>query len=139
VVASVAENGEVALGEIERHLSKRTKLVALAHVSNALGTVLPVREVSKAAHAYGAVVLVDGAQGAVHLPVDVEDMNCDFYAFSGHKVYGPTGIGILYGKRIWLEKMPPYQSGGEMIRSVAFSRTTYAEPPARFEAGTPNV
>src|SRR5262249_24951181 len=139
VVVPVSNAGEVLLDELESRLSARTKLVAIAHVSNALGTVLPVREIARAAHACGAVVLVDGAQGAVHLPVDVQDLDCDFYAFSGHKLYGPTGIGVLYGKSVLLEKMPPYQGGGEMIRSVTFERTTYAEPPGKFEAGTPNI
>jgi cysteine desulfurase/selenocysteine lyase len=120
-------------------LTDRTRLVAVAHVSNALGTVLPVAEIARAAHARGVPVLLDGAQAAAHAPVDVQALDCDFYAFSGHKVYGPTGIGVLYGRESLLSAMPPWQGGGDMIRSVAIEETTYNELPWKFEAGTPNI
>jgi cysteine desulfurase/selenocysteine lyase len=138
-VVPVTDEGELCLEEVERLLSERTRLVAVVHLSNALGTINPVREIVQAAHARSVPVLVDGAQAAPHLVIDVQDLDCDFYAFSGHKVYGPTGIGVLYGKAALLEAMPPYQGGGDMIRSVTFEETTYAAPPRRFEAGTPNV
>jgi len=127
------------LGELERRIGPRTRIVAVAHVSNALGTVNPVREIVEMAHAQGVPVLVDGAQGAPHMPVDVQALGCDFYAFSGHKLYGPSGIGALWGRREILEAMPPWQGGGAMIESVSFEKTTYARIPARFEAGTPNI
>lgn len=138
-VAPLDDRGEVLLDEFERLLSPRTRIVALAHVSNALGTVNPVREMADLAHARGAVVVVDGAQGVPHLTVDVQALGCDFYAFSGHKVYGPSGIGALWGKAELLARMPPWQGGGGMIRTVTFERSTYAPPPHRFEAGTPAI
>jgi cysteine desulfurase/selenocysteine lyase len=139
VVAPVADDGDVPLEEIERRIGRRTRMVAVAQVSNALGTVLPVADISRIAHAAGAVVLVDGAQAAPHLAVDVAELGCDFYAFSGHKLYGPTGIGVLWGRKEILESMSPYQGGGDMIRSVTFERTTYNTLPYRLEAGTPNI
>jgi cysteine desulfurase/selenocysteine lyase len=139
VVAPVADDGDVPLAEIERRIGARTRMVAVAHVSNALGTRLPIAEISRIAHAAGTVVLVDGAQAAPHLAVDVAELGCDFYAFSGHKLYGPTGIGVLWGRKEVLERMSPYQGGGDMIRSVTFERTTYNALPYRFEAGTPNI
>jgi cysteine desulfurase/selenocysteine lyase len=138
-VAPIDDNGEVPLEAFERALGSRTRLVAIAHVSNALGTVNPVAEMIRMAHRREIPVLVDGAQAAPHLQVDVQALDCDFYAFSGHKVYGPTGVGVLYGKASLLEAMPPYQCGGEMIRSVSFERTLYKEIPYRFEAGTPDI
>ena len=138
-VAPVNDAGELDLAALESCLCERTRVVALTHVSNALGTINPVREVVQLAHAHGALVLLDGAQAVPHLAVDVRALDCDFYAFSGHKMYGPTGIGVLYGKLALLEKLPPYQGGGDMIRSVTFERTLYAKPPYRFEAGTPHI
>jgi cysteine desulfurase/selenocysteine lyase len=138
-VAPLDDRGEVRMEEYERLLSPRTRLVAVAHVSNALGTINPVREMATLAHAVGAVVVVDGAQGVPHLTVDVRELGCDFYAFSGHKVYGPSGIGVLWGKGELLAEMPPWQGGGGMIRTVTFAKTTYAPPPHRFEAGTPAI
>lgn len=138
-VAPLDDRGEVLRDEFERLLSPRTRIVALAHVSNALGTVNPIREMAELAHAHGAVVVVDGAQGVPHLTVDVQALGCDFYAFSGHKVYGPSGIGALWGKAELLAGMPPWQGGGGMIRTVTFERSTYAPPPHRFEAGTPAI
>jgi cysteine desulfurase/selenocysteine lyase len=137
--APVDEEGNFLIDEFEKLLSPRTKMVAITHMSNALGTVVPVKEVVKLAHARGIPVLIDGAQGAVHLDVDVRDLDCDFYVFTGHKVYGPTGIGVLYGKYALLEKMPPFNGGGEMIRDVFEDRVTYGDPPHRFEAGTPAI
>jgi cysteine desulfurase/selenocysteine lyase len=139
VIAPVNERGELVMEELEKRLSKRTKLVSIAHISNALGTINPVREIIRLAHDRGARVLVDGAQAAPHVPVDVQDLDCDFYAFSGHKTYGPTGIGVLYGKADVLEAMPPYHGGGEMILSVTFEKTIYNELPYKFEAGTPDI
>jgi cysteine desulfurase/selenocysteine lyase len=138
-VAPIDDRGQVIPEEFQRRLSERTRIAAFAHVSNALGTINPVREMTAAAHAAGAVVLVDGAQAAPHFEIDVQELGCDFYVFSSHKVYGPTGVGALYGRLELLEQMPPYQGGGEMIRSVTFERTEYAPPPARFEAGTPDI
>jgi cysteine desulfurase / selenocysteine lyase len=138
-VAPLDDRGEVLPDEFERLLSPRTRIVAVAHVSNALGTVNPVREMAALAHARGAVVVVDGAQGVPHLTVDVRELGCDFYAFSGHKVYGPSGIGALWGKAELLAEMPPWQGGGGMIRTVTFEGSTYAPPPHRFEAGTPAI
>ena len=138
-VAPFDEDGVVILEEFERLLSPRTKLVAITHVSNALGTVLPVREMCALAHEAGALVLVDGAQGIPHLATDVRQLDCDFYAFSGHKLYGPTGTGILYGKADLLAEIPPWMGGGDMILSVSFDHTEFAAPPHRFEAGTPNI
>lgn len=136
-VVPVDERGEVDPEEFSRRLGPQTKLAAFAHVSNALGTVLPVADLTRRAHAAGVPVFIDGAQSAPHLAVDVGVLGCDFFAFSGHKVYGPTGIGALYGRRELLAAMPPWQSGGGMIRSVDFERTTFDDPPRRFEAGTP--
>jgi cysteine desulfurase/selenocysteine lyase len=138
-VAPLDDRGEVRLDEFERLLSPRTRVAAFAHVSNALGTVNPVREMAAMARRAGAVVLVDGAQAVPHLTVDVQALGCDFYAFSGHKVYGPSGIGALWGRAELLAAMPPWQSGGGMVHSVGFERTTYAPPPRRFEAGTPFI
>ena len=138
-VIPVDDRGELVLAEFERQLSARTKLVAVAHVSNALGTINPVEKITALAHAQGVPVLLDGAQGVPHLPVDVDAIGCDFYAFSGHKLYGPMGIGALYGRAELLESMPPFEGGGGMIRSVSFEKTTFAGIPERFEAGTPNV
>jgi cysteine desulfurase/selenocysteine lyase len=131
--------GELVLDDLEGLLGPRTRMLAVAHVSNALGTVNPVREIVARAHARGVPVLVDGAQATPHFRVDVRDLGCDFYTVSGHKVFGPTGVGLLYGRLEHLEGMPPYQGGGDMIRSVSFEKTTFAAPPARFEAGTPNI
>ncbi len=137
--APVDDEGNFLLDEYEKLFSKRTKFVAMTQMSNVLGTVTPAKEIVRIAHAHGVPVLIDGAQGAVHMPVDVRDLDADFYVLTGHKVYGPTGIGILYGKREWLEKLPPYQGGGEMIREVSQDRITYGDPPHRFEAGTPAI
>jgi len=131
--------GEFLLDDYEKLLTPRTKLVAVSHVSNALGTVNPVRQIIAMAHEHGIPVLVDGAQAVPHLQVDVQELDCDFYAFSGHKMYGPTGVGVLYGKKRLLEAMPPYQGGGDMISSVTFEKTTYNRLPFKFEAGTPNI
>jgi cysteine desulfurase/selenocysteine lyase len=139
VVAPIDARGDVIVEEFARRLSPRTRLVALAHVSNALGTVLPVSELAGLAKRQGAVVVVDGAQAVPHMKVDVQDLGCDFYAFSGHKMYGPTGIGVLYGKAQLLEEMPPYQGGGDMISSVTFERTIFTKLPHKFEAGTPSI
>jgi cysteine desulfurase/selenocysteine lyase len=139
VVAPVDERGELRMDELERLLSPKTRVVSLVHVSNALGTINPIAEVSRLAHAVGAVVAVDGAQAAPHLPIDVQALGCDFYTFSGHKVYGPTGIGALWGRKELLAAMPPWQGGGDMILHVSFAKTEYAPPPARFEAGTPHI
>jgi cysteine desulfurase/selenocysteine lyase len=138
-VAPVTDAGELRLDEYERLLNGRTRLVAVTHVSNALGTINPVAEIVGRAHARGIPVLVDGAQAVAHMPVDVQALGCDFYVFSGHKIFGPTGIGVLYGREARLEAMPPYQGGGDMIRSVTFERTTYGDLPQKFEAGTPNI
>ncbi|MBN2701607.1 MAG: cysteine desulfurase [Methylothermaceae bacterium] len=139
-VAPINDQGELILDEFEKLLGPRTKMVAVTHMSNALGTVNPVEEIIAMAHAHGAVVLLDGAQAAPHVPpVDVQALDCDFYAFSGHKLYGPTGIGVLYGKRELLEAMPPWQGGGEMIRKVTFEETEYNALPYKFEAGTPAI
>lgn len=138
-VVPVDDNGELLWDEYERLLTRRTKLVAIAHVSNALGTVNPVRELVARAHGANIPVLVDGAQAVPHLAVDVRALDCDFYAFSGHKLYGPSGIGVLYGKAPLLEAMPPYQSGGDMISAVAFDKTSYNRIPYKFEAGTPHI
>jgi cysteine desulfurase/selenocysteine lyase len=137
--APVDDEGNFLVEEFERLFTPRTRIVAITHMSNVLGTVTPMKEIIRIAHGHGVPVLVDGAQGAVHLDVDVRDLDADFYVFTGHKVYGPTGIGVLYGKREWLERMPPYQGGGEMIREVSLDSVTYNEPPHRFEAGTPPI
>ncbi|GBC78245.1 Cysteine desulfurase SufS [bacterium HR08] len=138
-VAPINDDGELLLDEFERLLTARTRLVAITHLSNALGTIPPVREIIRLAHARGVPVLLDGAQAVAHVKVDVQELDCDFYAFSGHKLYGPTGIGVLYGKAEWLEAMPPYQGGGDMISSVTFEKTTYNRLPYKFEAGTPHI
>jgi cysteine desulfurase/selenocysteine lyase len=138
-VAPISDAGELDLDAFARLLGERTRIVALVHVSNALGTIVPVREVVELAHARGVPVVLDGAQAAPHLPLDVRELGCDFYTISGHKLFGPTGIGVLYGRRELLEAMAPYQGGGEMISSVTFAKSEYKEPPHRFEAGTPNI
>ena len=138
-IAPVALDGSIDIGEFAKVIGPKTKLVAVAHVSNVLGTVLPVREIAELAHTAGAKMLLDGCQGIVHEHVDVQDLDCDFYVFSGHKLYGPTGIGILWAREELLEAMPPYQGGGDMIDSVTFAKTTWAPPPAKFEAGTPPI
>lgn len=137
-VVPVDDNGELILDEYERMFNPRTKIVSVAHVSNVLGTVNPVSRIIETAHAHNVPVLVDGAQSAPHFPIDVQALDCDFFAFSGHKVYGPTGIGVLYGKEEWLDRMPPYMGGGEMIQRVTFEHTTFNELPFKFEAGTPD-
>jgi cysteine desulfurase/selenocysteine lyase len=131
--------GELDMNAYSHMLGKKTRLVAVGHVSNALGTINPVREIIEQAHGKGIPVLVDGAQSVPHMPIDVQELQCDFFAFSGHKMYGPTGIGVLYGRAEWLEEMPPYQGGGDMIRSVTFKKTTFSSLPYKFEAGTPNI
>lgn len=133
------ENGELIQSEYDRLLQGEVKIVTLNHISNALGTINPVKQMTRKAHAAGAVVFIDGAQAVPHLKPDMQDLDCDFYAFSGHKMCGPTGTGVLYGKQEWLEKLPPYQGGGEMIKEVSFEKTTYAGLPHKFEAGTPNI
>lgn len=138
-VIPLNERGELIVEEYERLLNERTKMVAVAHVSNSLGTVNPIKEMVATAHKYGVPVLVDAAQSVPHFPVDVQDLDCDFFVFSGHKMYGPTGSGVLFGKREWLDQMPPYQTGGGMIRSVTFEKTTFAPIPEKFEAGTPAI
>jgi len=138
-VIPINHDGEILMDEYRRLLNERTKLVSVTHVSNALGTVVPVKEIVALAHQRGVPVLLDGAQAVPHLKVDVQDLGCDFYAFSGHKVFGPTGVGVLYGRAEMLEKMPPYQSGGDMISLVTFEKTHYNVLPYKFEAGTPNI
>ena len=138
-IVPISDEGELLLEELEKLLSPRTRLVAVPHVSNVLGTINPIRQICKMAHSHNIPVLVDGAQAVPHLAVNVQDLDCDFYAFSGHKLFGPTGIGILYGKAALLEAMPPYQGGGHMISSVTFEKTLYNTLPAKFEAGTPNI
>ncbi len=139
VVAPIDDAGDIVLPEMERLLTPRTRIVSVVHVSNVLGTVNPVTEIVAMAHARGVPVLVDGAQAVPHMPADVQAIGCDFYAVSGHKMFGPTGIGALWGKSEWLSKLPPYQGGGDMISSVTFAKTTYNELPWRFEAGTSNI
>ncbi len=138
-VVPINDDGELIMEEFHRLLNERTKIVGIVHQSNTLGTINPIKEIIDAAHAIGVPVLVDGAQGIQHFRVDVQELDVDFYAFSGHKLYGPTGIGVLYGKRELLEKMPPYQGGGDMIRSVTFEKTTFNDLPYKFEAGTPPI
>ena len=137
-VIPITDEGELRLDEYEKLFNERTRLVSITHVSNVLGTVNPVKEMIRTAHAHGVPVLVDGAQSTPHFAVDVQDLDCDFFAFSGHKIYGPTGIGVLYGKEEWLDRLPPYMGGGEMIQNVSFERTTFNELPYKFEAGTPD-
>lgn len=138
-VIPMDENGELILSEYDKLLSDKTKIVTVNHISNALGTVNPIQYMIDKAHEFGAAILIDGAQAVPHLKPDVQELDCDFYVFSGHKICGPTGTGILYGKETWLNKLPPYQGGGEMIKEVTFEKTTYAELPHKFEAGTPNI
>ena len=135
----VDDDGQLVLEEYEKLFSERTRIVAVTHMSNALGTITPVREIIRMAHERGVPVLVDGSQAVVHMAVDVRELDADFYVFTGHKTYGPSGIGVLYGKREWLEKLPPYMGGGEMVGDVSTERITYADPPHRFEAGTPPI
>ena len=137
-VIPITEDGELRVDEYEKLFDERTKLVSVTHVSNVLGTVNPVKELATIAHSHNVPILIDGAQSGPHIKVDVRDMDCDFYAFSGHKIYGPTGIGALYGKAEWLEKLPPYQGGGEMIKNVHFGHTEFEDAPLKFEAGTPD-
>lgn len=138
-VAPINDEGELMLGEFEKLANERTKLVAVTHISNALGTINPIKRLIQTAHRFNIPVLVDGAQSAPHMVVDVQDLDCDFFVFSGHKIFGPTGIGVLYGKAQLLENMPPYQGGGDMISSVSFEKTTYNKLPFKFEAGTPHI
>jgi cysteine desulfurase / selenocysteine lyase len=138
-VIPINDSGEIIFEEYVKLLTDKTKIVSVVHVSNALGTINPVKEIIEEAHKKGIPVFLDGAQSASHIDIDVQELDCDFFAFSGHKVYGPTGVGGLFGKRAWLEKLPPYQSGGEMIKEVTFEKTTYNELPYKFEAGTPNI
>ncbi|MBK8945157.1 MAG: cysteine desulfurase [Ignavibacteriae bacterium] len=138
-VVPVNDSGEFIFEEFEKLISPKTKLVSVVHISNALGTINPVKEIVKKAHEFNIPVLLDGAQAVSHVKVDVQDLDCDFYVFSGHKVFGPTGIGVLYGKTEFLDKMPPFQGGGDMIREVTFEGTTYDDLPQKFEAGTPNI
>ena len=137
-VLPITDEGTVCLDSIETYFSERTKIVSITHVSNVLGTINPVKEIIRIAHAHGVPVLVDGAQSTPHFKVDVQDLDCDFFAFSGHKIYGPTGIGVLYGKEEWLDRIPPYMGGGEMIKTVSFEHTTFNQLPYKFEAGTPD-
>lgn len=142
-VVPINSAGELDLGQkltrLEQFITSKTKLLAVAHVSNALGTINPIKEIVQLCHAHNVAVFVDGAQAAAHLKIDVQDLDCDFYAFSGHKAYGPTGIGVLYGKSHWLQQLPPYQTGGEMVVNVRFDKTTFSEIPYKFEAGTPAI
>jgi cysteine desulfurase/selenocysteine lyase len=137
-VIPITDDGRLCLNEYERLFNDRTRIVSVTHVSNVLGTINPVKEMIRIAHEHGVPVLIDGAQSTPHMKVDVKELDCDFFAFSGHKIYGPTGIGVLYGKEKWLEKIPPYMGGGEMIKNVSFERTTFNELPFKFEAGTPD-
>lgn len=137
-VIPITDAGELCLDRYEQLFNERTRLVSVTHVSNVLGTVNPVRQMAQTAHAHGVPMLVDGAQSAPHFAIDVQELDCDFFAFSGHKIYGPTGIGVLYGKEEWLDRLPPYMGGGEMIKNVSFERTTFNELPFKFEAGTPD-
>ena len=138
-VVPIDDSGELVMDEYQKLLSPRTMLVSITHVSNALGTILPAKQIVQMAHSYGAPVLLDGAQAVPHMPVDVQDLDCDFYVFSGHKLFGPTGIGILYGKENYLESMPPFLGGGDMIKSVTFEKTLYNDLPYKFEGGTPDI
>lgn len=138
-VIPMNEKGELVIEKLNSLIDENTRIIAVAHVSNALGTINPIKNIIETAHKFGVPVLIDGAQAVSHLSVDVKELDCDFYCFSGHKMFGPTGIGVLYGKEKWLEELPPYQGGGEMIKEVTFEKTTYNELPFKFEAGTPNV
>ena len=138
-VIPLLENGELDMSAFENLLSEKTKLVSVTHISNALGTINPIEEIIKKTHATGAKILIDGAQAASHITLDMQELDADFYCFSAHKMFGPTGVGVLYGKEEILNELPPYQGGGEMIKEVSFSGTTYAELPHKFEAGTPNI
>ena len=138
-VAPIDDTGTLQLDELERLIGPRTRLVSVVHLSNSLGTINPVQDIVAMAHRLDVPVLIDGSQAVYHMPVDVQALDCDFYVFTGHKLYGPTGIGVLYGREEWLERMPPYQGGGDMIRSVTFEKTTYADLPQKFEAGTPHI
>ena len=138
-VTRIDDNGQLDMDDFEKKLTANTRIVSIVHISNAIGTVNPIQSIIEKAHQQGAIAVIDGAQAAPHLAIDVQKLNCDFYLFSGHKVYGPTGIGVLYGKRALLEEMPPYQGGGDMIKQVRFEGTTYNDPPFRFEAGTPHI
>ncbi len=138
-VVPMSEEGELLLDEYDKLLDERVKIVSISYISNTLGTINPVKEMISRAHKFGVPVLIDAAQAVQHIPIDVQDLDCDFLAFSGHKMYGPTGIGVLYGKEEWLNKLPPYQGGGDMIKSVCFEKTEYNELPFKFEAGTPNI
>jgi cysteine desulfurase/selenocysteine lyase len=137
-VVPITDDGRLRMDEYEKLFSERTKIVSITHVSNVLGTINPVRDIIRIAHEHGVPVLIDGAQSTPHLPIDVQELDCDFFAFSGHKIYGPTGIGVLYGKEDWLDRIPPYMGGGEMIKNVSFERTTFNDLPFKFEAGTPD-
>lgn len=139
LVVPIDDTGELVMDEYEKMLSSRSKLVSITHVSNALGTILPAKQIVEMAHAHGAPVLLDGAQAVPHMPVDMNELDCDFYVFSGHKLFGPTGIGVLYGKEEYLEAMPPFLGGGEMIKSVTFEKTIYNDLPYKFEGGTPDI
>ena len=138
-ISSIDDRGNFLFDDYEKLLSEKTKLVAITHISNALGTITPIRDIIRAAHQVGALVLVDGCQAIPHMKVDVQELDADFYVFSGHKMYGPTGVGVLYAREQLLEAMPPYQGGGDMIRSVSFEKTIYNDLPHKFEAGTPNI
>ena len=137
-VVPITDDGRLRMDEYEKLFSERTKIVSITHVSNVLGTINPVRDIIRIAHEHGVPVLIDGAQSTPHMPIDVQELDCDFFAFSGHKIYGPTGIGVLYGKEDWLDRIPPYMGGGEMIKTVSFERTTFNDLPFKFEAGTPD-
>ena len=137
-ILPITDDGQLKMDEYEKLFNERTKIVSITHVSNVLGTINPVKDVIKIAHEHGVPVLIDGAQSTPHMPIDVQELGCDFFAFSGHKIYGPTGIGVLYGKEEWLDRIPPYMGGGEMIKTVSFERTTFNELPYKFEAGTPD-
>jgi len=139
VVIPMNGNGELIISEFDKLLNSKTKIIAVNHISNALGVINPIAYIIEQAHKFGAAVLVDGAQATPHLKPDVQQLDCDFYVFSGHKICGPTGVGILYGKEEWLHKLPPYMGGGDMIKEVTFEKTTYADLPYKFEAGTPNI
>ena len=137
-VVPITDDGQLRMDEYEKLFNERTRIVSITHISNVLGTINPVRDIIRIAHEHGVPVLIDGAQSTPHMPIDVQELDCDFFAFSGHKIYGPTGIGVLYGKEDWLDRIPPYMGGGEMIKTVSFEHTTFNELPFKFEAGTPD-